>query len=59
MIFHTLALPDIFYSRVAPAPVAAPSVVLYNDSLAAQLGLPDGWGAKEATLEYLAGKRYA
>ena len=53
--FSYASLPDIFYSHVAPAPVAAPSMVLYNDSLAAQLGLADGWGAKEATLEYLAG----
>jgi len=53
--FSYTSLPDTFYSRVPPAPVAAPSMVLYNDSLAAQLGLPDGWGAKETTLSYLAG----
>lgn len=32
-------LPDVFYSKISPEPVKVPSLVLFNDSLAAYLGL--------------------
>ena len=53
--FSYARLPDQFYARVPPSPVAAPAMVLFNDGLAAQLGLPGGWSAKETMLSYLAG----
>ncbi|NMC57634.1 MAG: YdiU family protein [Eubacteriaceae bacterium] len=34
-----LSLPKIFYSNVTPAPVRAPNIALFNDSLADALGL--------------------
>jgi uncharacterized protein YdiU (UPF0061 family) len=37
---HTYAeLPSLFYSEVRPTPVAAPQLVVFNDALAAELGL--------------------
>jgi uncharacterized protein YdiU (UPF0061 family) len=35
-----LALPDAFYSKVAPVPVREPKIVLWNEKLADELGLP-------------------
>lgn len=34
-----LNLPDLFYERVLPTPVSAPTVVVFNSSLSAELGL--------------------
>lgn len=34
-------LPEILYKRANPVPVSAPRLVIFNDSLAAQLGLGD------------------
>ena len=33
-------LPEAFYERTEPVPVRAPQLVLWNDALAATLGLP-------------------
>ena len=51
------ALPDNFFARVAPTPVASPRLVKLNRPLAIHLGLdPDRLGTPEGT-EILAGKR--
>jgi len=50
------ALPDNFFARVAPTPVAAPRLIKLNRSLAAELGLdPDQLETPEGA-EILAGK---
>jgi uncharacterized protein YdiU (UPF0061 family) len=50
------ALPDNFFARVAPTPVAAPRLIKLNRPLAIQLGLdPDVLSSAEGT-EILAGK---
>ncbi len=51
------ALPDGFFARVAPTPVASPRLIKLNRPLALQLGLdPDRLASPEGT-EILAGKR--
>jgi uncharacterized protein YdiU (UPF0061 family) len=51
------ALPDGFFARVAPTPVASPRLIKLNRPLATQLGLdPDRLESPEGT-EILAGKR--
>lgn len=35
------ALPDRFYERIRPMPVTAPRLLLFNDHLARELGVPD------------------
>ncbi|THD64920.1 MAG: YdiU family protein [Bradyrhizobium sp.] len=51
------ALPDNFFARVAPTPVASPRLVKLNRPLAIHLGLdPDRLSSPEGT-EILAGKR--
>ncbi len=51
------ALPDGFFARVAPTPVAAPRLIKLNRSLAVRLGLdPDRLESPEGA-EILAGKR--
>jgi uncharacterized protein YdiU (UPF0061 family) len=51
------ALPDGFFARVAPTPVAAPRLIKLNRQLAVQLGLdPDRLESAEGA-EILAGKR--
>src|SRR5579864_7997245 len=51
------ALPDGFFARVAPTPVAAPRLVKLNRPLAIRLGLdPDRLASPEGA-EILAGKR--
>ncbi|WOH84950.1 YdiU family protein [Bradyrhizobium sp. BEA-2-5] len=51
------ALPDSFFARVAPTPVAAPRLIKLNRPLAIQLGLdPDLLSTPEGA-EILAGKR--
>src|ERR1700712_301281 len=51
------ALPDNFFARVAPTPVAAPRLIKLNRALAEQLGLdPDLLSTPEGA-EILAGKR--
>src|ERR1043165_6704817 len=51
------ALPDNFFARVAPTPVAAPRLIKLNRPLAVQLGLdPDLLSSPEGA-EILAGKR--
>src|SRR4051812_44261924 len=51
------ALPDGFFARVAPTPVAAPELVKLNRALALQLGLDPDWLAGPEGVEILAGKR--
>ena len=35
-------LPDRFYSRLTPVPVKAPTLLAFNDALAADLGITPG-----------------
>src|SRR5687767_15123854 len=50
-------LPDRFFARVAPTPVAAPRLVRLNRDLALQLRLDPDWLAGPEGVEALAGKR--
>ena len=50
-------LPDRFFARVAPTPVAAPKLIRLNRDLAADLGLDEEWLAGPEALEMLAGTR--
>src|SRR5262245_3810234 len=50
-------LPDRFYARVAPTPVAAPRLIRLNEALARELGLDPDWLAGPQGLEELAGMR--
>lgn len=48
-------LPDHFHARRLPTPVAKPSLVRLNESLAAELGLNIGWLKSPSGLAMLAG----
>jgi uncharacterized protein YdiU (UPF0061 family) len=50
-------LPDRFFARVAPTPVAAPRLVRLNRELALELRLDPDWLASSEAVEILAGKR--
>jgi len=50
-------LPDRFFARVAPTPVAAPKLIRLNQELAADLGLDAEWLAGPEALEVIAGRR--
>src|ERR671916_650941 len=50
-------LPDRFFARVAPTPVAAPRLIRLNRELAVQLGLDPDWLSSPEGVEVLAGKR--
>jgi serine/tyrosine/threonine adenylyltransferase len=50
-------LPDRFFARITPTPVAAPRLVRLNRDLALQLRLDPEWLASPEGLEVLAGKR--
>jgi len=50
-------LPDRFFARVAPTPVAAPKLIRLNQELAADLGLDAEWLSGPEALEVLAGTR--
>ena len=50
-------LPDRFFARVAPTPVAAPRLIRLNTDLAVELGLDPEWLAGPEALEILAGRR--
>jgi uncharacterized protein YdiU (UPF0061 family) len=50
-------LPDRFFSRVAPTPVAAPRLIRLNAPLAIDLGIDPDWLASEEGVEVLAGNR--
>ncbi len=50
-------LPDRFYARVAPTPVAAPRLIRVNAPLATSLGLDPEWLAGEEGVQALAGNR--
>jgi uncharacterized protein YdiU (UPF0061 family) len=51
------SLPDRFFARVAPTPVATPKLVRLNRDLALQLRLDPDWLTSPAGVEILAGKR--
>lgn len=51
------ALPEGFFARVAPTPVAAPRLIKLNTPLARQLRLDPDWLASPDGVEVLAGKR--
>jgi uncharacterized protein YdiU (UPF0061 family) len=50
-------LPDRFFAKIAPTPVAAPRLIKVNDSLARQLGIDPEWLASGDGVETLAGNR--
>ncbi|HST61213.1 MAG TPA: YdiU family protein [Longimicrobium sp.] len=50
-------LPDRFFARVAPTPVAAPRLIRVNAPLAAELGIDPHWLASEEGVAVLAGNR--
>ena len=50
-------LPERFFRRVAPTPVAAPRLIRLNRPLAAHLGLDPDWLAGAEGVEMLAGNR--
>lgn len=50
-------LPELFFSRLAPTPVRAPALVIFNSRLAAQLGLDGHALQQEGGVQVLAGNR--
>lgn len=50
-------LPDIFYTHLAPGPVRAPELVIFNDGLAAELGLDSATLKSGEGAAILAGNR--
>jgi uncharacterized protein YdiU (UPF0061 family) len=48
-------LPERFYARLAPTPVAAPELIRVNESLAQQLGIDAAWLASSDGVATLAG----
>src|ERR1700754_760678 len=50
-------LPDRFFARVSPTPVAAPRLIRLNRQLAIELGLDPDWLAGPEGLEVLWGSR--
>src|ERR1700709_1606421 len=51
------ALPDNFFARVAPTPVASPRLIKLNRPLAVHLGLHPDWLSSGERAEILSGKR--
>ncbi|HEX8390791.1 MAG TPA: YdiU family protein [Longimicrobium sp.] len=50
-------LPDRFFARVTPTPVAAPRLIKVNEPLAAELGIDPAWLASDEGVAALAGNR--
>src|SRR4051794_29787076 len=50
-------LPDRFFARVAPTPVAAPRLIKLNTALAQQLRLDADWLASPDGIAFLAGQQ--
>ena len=50
-------LPERFYSNEYAKAASAPSLLAFNDDLAASLGLPKNWIADEEVLALLSGRR--
>jgi serine/tyrosine/threonine adenylyltransferase len=50
-------LPERFFARISPTPVAAPRLVRLNEELARELRLHSEWLKGPEALEVLAGKR--
>src|SRR3978361_2072159 len=51
------ALPDNFFARVAPTPLASPRLIKLNRPLAVHLGLDPDWLSSAEGAEILSGKR--
>ncbi|HYN00211.1 MAG TPA: protein adenylyltransferase SelO family protein, partial [Aestuariivirgaceae bacterium] len=49
-------LPDRFFARVSPTPVAAPKLIRLNRQLAAHLRLDPDWLVRPEAVDILAGK---
>lgn len=52
-----VSLPERFYSRQQPQPVAAPSLIRVNDGLARHLGIAPEWLASAQGVELIAGNQ--
>ena len=52
-------LPERFFARVAPTPVASPRLIQVNRALASELGVDPDWLASTEGIEVLAGNRIA
>ena len=50
-------LPEHFYARIAPTPVASPRLIALNSALAADLGLDADWLASTDGLDMLSGRQ--
>ena len=50
-------LPERFFQRIAPTPVAAPRLIRVNRALATQLGVDPEWLASDDGVQILAGNR--
>src|SRR5215218_522981 len=50
-------LPERFFARINPTPVAAPKLIKLNQALAVRLGLDPKWLESDEGVEILAGKR--
>src|SRR4051812_27806417 len=50
-------LPERFFARVVPTPVAAPRLIKVNRTLANQLGIDPEWLQSREAVEVLAGNR--
>jgi uncharacterized protein YdiU (UPF0061 family) len=50
-------LPDRFFARVTPTPVAAPRLIRVNTPLATELGIDSDWLASAEGVAVLAGNR--
>ena len=50
------ALPDHFFARIAPTPVAAPRLIKLNRALAEDLRLDADWLSSKAGVDFLAGQ---
>jgi serine/tyrosine/threonine adenylyltransferase len=50
-------LPELFFSKVNPTPVSSPTLVIFNDSLAASLGLTTQELKNNAGVEVFAGNK--
>ncbi|NNK78937.1 MAG: YdiU family protein [Litoreibacter sp.] len=51
------ALPERFYTKLDPAPVAEPALIALNEGLAEEMGLDTAWLRSEAGLAMFAGNR--
>lgn len=52
---HYAALPAQFHTKLAPSPVASPTIIAVNDALAGEIGLDAAWLKSDAGQAMLAG----